>query len=106
VRFTFRGRPNQLPICDAENEDIRGGSSYLSQNDLRLHFGLGKEATMSRVEISWPSGKKDVCRDLAAGFIYTIVEEGGVVQKALLAGENIGGNDQTSDRASPLQKRP
>src|SRR5712691_690506 len=55
-------------------DEVRGGSSYLSQNDLRLHFGLGQEASISRVEISWPSGKKEHYRNLPAGFIYTIVE--------------------------------
>ena len=61
--------------------EVRSGTSYLSQNDLRLHFGLGKEATVSTVEVAWPSGKKEVYKDLAADFIYTIVEDSGVQQK-------------------------
>jgi hypothetical protein len=61
--------------------EVRSGTSYLSQNDLRLHFGLGKETTMPSVEVSWPSGKKEVYKDLAADFIYTIVEDSGVQQK-------------------------
>jgi hypothetical protein len=62
-------------------KEVRGGSSYLSQNDLRLHFGLGSQTKMSSVEIVWPSGRKDVLRDLPTGFIYTMVEEKGVQQK-------------------------
>ena len=58
--------------------EIRGGGSYISQNDPRLHFGLGAEAKMNEVEIRWPSGKVEVLRDLAADFIYTIVEGRGV----------------------------
>jgi hypothetical protein len=61
--------------------EVRSGTSYLSQNDLRLHFGLGKETTMDTVEVSWPSGKKETYKDLAADFIYTIVEGAGVQQK-------------------------
>jgi hypothetical protein len=61
--------------------EVRGGSSYLSQNDLRLHFGLGTQDRMTAVEISWPSGKKSEIRDLPAGYIYTIDEDAGVQQK-------------------------
>jgi hypothetical protein len=65
--------------------EVRSGSSYCSQNDLRLHFGLGKEAAISSVEVAWPSGKKDVVKDLAADFIYTIVEDKGLTEKTPLA---------------------
>jgi hypothetical protein len=61
--------------------EIQGGSSYLSQNDLRLHFGLGDHATMDTVEIRWPSGAHESYQNLPAGYIYTIVEGGGVQQK-------------------------
>ncbi len=37
-------------------EEIRSGSSYLSQGDLRLHFGLGSETAVERLEIRWPEG--------------------------------------------------
>ena len=75
-------------------EEVRGGSSYLSQNDLRLPFGLGQQTNMSAVEISWPSGKKEHYRNLLAGFIYTIVENGGVQQKMPFS-EQVGGKKQT-----------
>src|SRR3989442_7683385 len=74
--------------------EVRSGSSYLSQNDLRLHFGLGQQTNMSAVEISWPSGKKEHYRNLLAGFIYTIVENGGVQQKMPFS-EQVGGKKQT-----------
>jgi hypothetical protein len=66
--------------------EIRGGASYLSQNDLRLHFGLGAQATMKTVEIAWPSGKKSSFQNLAADYIYTINEDNGVQGKIALAG--------------------
>ena len=68
--------------------EVRSGTSYLSQNDLRLHFGLGAEATMNTVELLWPNGKKEVIKDLPADFIYTIVEDSGVQQKTPFAVES------------------
>jgi hypothetical protein len=65
--------------------EVRAGSSYLSQNDLRLHFGLGERSTIGAVEIAWPSGKNETYRKLTADFIYTIVEGEGVRQKTPLS---------------------
>ena len=62
--------------------EVRGGGSYISQNDPRLHFGLGTEAKMSEVEIKWPSRKTEVLRDVPADFIYTVVEGEGIKDKA------------------------
>ncbi len=67
-------------------DEVRSGGSYLSQNDLRLHFGLGKETNMPNVEIWWPSGKKENYQNLAADFIYTVVEDGGITQATALSG--------------------
>jgi hypothetical protein len=61
--------------------EVRAGGSYISQNDPRLHFGLGAEARMNEVEIRWPSGKTEVFRDIPADFIYTIVEGQGIQNK-------------------------
>ena len=65
--------------------EVKSGTSYLSQNDLRLHFGLGADATMKTVEIAWPSGKKETLQDVPADFIYTIVEGSGIQQKVPFA---------------------
>jgi enediyne biosynthesis protein E4 len=64
--------------------EVRGGASYLSQNDLRLHFGLGASDKMSEVEIRWPQGETEILRDVAADFIYTIAEGKGIQQKVAL----------------------
>ncbi len=58
--------------------EVRGGGSYLSQNDLRLHFGLGAAKKMESVEIRWPSGKVETLENVAADAIYTIVEGSGI----------------------------
>jgi hypothetical protein len=57
--------------------EVRGGASYLSQNDLRLHFGLAAATKMDWVEIRWPSGKVEKFENLPADCIYTVVEGSG-----------------------------
>jgi len=82
--------------------EVRGGGSYLSQNDLRLHFGLASHASMNTVEIAWPSGKKEVLQDLAADFIYTIVEGEGISQKVRFVGQS---QQNSSNRAKAAPSR-
>ena len=53
--------------------EVRGGGSYLSQHDLRLHFGLGS-ATEVDVDLWWPSGTDQRVEGLAAGQVHTIRE--------------------------------
>jgi enediyne biosynthesis protein E4 len=64
--------------------EVRGGASYLSQNDLRLHFGLGANHKMTEVSIRWPNGETETLHDLPADFIYTVVEGEGISQKTAL----------------------
>jgi hypothetical protein len=59
-------------------DEVRAGGSYLSTNDVRLHFGLGPEATMKKVQIQWPSGLKEELKNISADAIYTIVEGQGI----------------------------
>jgi hypothetical protein len=65
-------------------DEVRGGASYLSQNDLRLHFGLAENDKMNEVTIRWPNGETEVLRDVPADFIYTVVEGSGIQQKVTL----------------------
>src|SRR5215469_7787122 len=58
--------------------EVRGGGSYLSQNDLRQHFGLGTATKIDSVEIRWPSGKAETFQNVAADAIYTVVEGEGI----------------------------
>jgi enediyne biosynthesis protein E4 len=64
-------------------DEVRGGGSYLSQNDLRLHFGLGSATKIDSVEVRWPSGKTEILKDVSADKIYSIVEGQGIKDSAL-----------------------
>ena len=55
-----------------QTAEVRSGGSYLSQNDLRLHFGLGAAAKVDKVEIAWPGGGQQVETKLPADRIATI----------------------------------
>jgi hypothetical protein len=67
--------------------EVRGGASYLSQNDLRLHFGLGKAVMLDSVEVSWPSGVSEKFTNVAADKIYTLVEGQGIRGATALVGD-------------------
>jgi len=64
--------------------EVQSGSSYLGQNDLRAHFGLGSATRSERLEIRWPSGMTEVVRDLDANQIVTVREGEGVVGRVSL----------------------
>lgn len=57
-----------------QTEEVRSGGSYLSQSDLRLHFGLATRSRVDRLEITWPSGLHQAFTNLAADRFYTLVE--------------------------------
>jgi len=59
--------------------EVLGGASYLSQHDLRLHFGLGNHARLDQAEVLWPDGKREVLTNLAADMFYVVREGEGVV---------------------------
>ena len=62
-----------------QTDEVRSGGSYLSQNDLRLHFGLGQATKIDSVEVRWPSGKVEKLSGLAADQFYAVLEGRGVV---------------------------
>ncbi len=63
-------------------DEVRSSGSYLSQNDLRLHFGLGDHAVADKVEVMWPNGKTETLQHLAADKIYPVLQGAGVVPHA------------------------
>jgi hypothetical protein len=58
-------------------DEVRSGGSYISQNDLRVHFGLA-QATKVDLEIHWPSGQVDKVQDVAVNRVVTVVEGKGL----------------------------
>ena len=65
--------------------EVSGGSSYLGQNDIRLHFGLGSSSMVDRVDIQWPSGKTETLQTVAPNQILTVREGAGLVSRVPLA---------------------
>jgi hypothetical protein len=61
-----------------EIDEVHGGDSYASSSDLRLHFGLGADAVMKKVEIWWPSGLKEELQNVPGDAIYEIGEGKGI----------------------------
>lgn len=57
--------------------EVRSGGSYLSQNDLRLHFGLGTARRIESIEIHWPSGQHQIEKNLAVNQVIAITESNG-----------------------------
>jgi hypothetical protein len=68
----------RVTTADGEQrQEVRGGGSYFSQNDLRLHFGLGDAATVQRVVVRWPNGDEETWTGLARDRLHTLREGGG-----------------------------
>ena len=65
-----------------QTEEVRSGGGYLSQHDLRIHFGLATATKIDSVEIRWPSGKVETMNNLAADKFYSVLEGGGIVDHA------------------------
>lgn len=55
-------------------DEVRSGGSYLSQNDLRLHFGLGPAAKADWIQVTWPSGQIDWLRNIPADRVVEVQE--------------------------------
>ena len=55
-------------------QEVRSGSSYISNNDMRLHFGLGSNAAVDRIEVRWPTGNTEVFPGGSADRFVTLIE--------------------------------
>jgi hypothetical protein len=83
ITFALEGTSNRLALNArvkttagdlVQTGEILSGGSYLSQSDLRVHFGLGNKEHVDKVEILWPNGKTEVRTNLAADHFYTVKE--------------------------------
>jgi len=61
-------------------DEVRSGGGYYSQNDLRVHFGIGAAEKVELLEIRWPSGQVDTLKDLQANRLFYIREADGVTR--------------------------
>lgn len=62
-------------------DEVRSAGSHLSQNDLRVHFGLGAHKRVDRAEILWPSGKTETLTNLPADHFFAAKEGEGLVPR-------------------------
>ncbi len=91
IRLDLRGRASNRDALGAKVAVEAGGvtgrrqlflaKGYLSSVEHPLTFGLGRLGKADRVEITWPSGKQTVLRDLEAGRAYRVAEESGLTEK-------------------------
>ena len=78
-RLALNARAEVVAGALKQTDEVRSGGSYLSQNDLRLHFGLADHARADSVRITWPSGATQTITDLPADRFYCVDEDVGIV---------------------------
>jgi hypothetical protein len=78
ITLTAQGR--------AQMREVKSGSSYLGQNDLRVHFGLGDATRVERIDVRWPTGDVETLRDVVADQIVTVTEGKGITARAAFRG--------------------
>src|SRR4030095_13395733 len=61
-------------------DEVRSGGSYYSQNDLRIHFGLGKANKVDLLEIRWPSGQIDQLKNISVNQLIFVEEGEGIIR--------------------------
>jgi len=64
--------------------EVHAGSSYLGQNDVRIHLGLGRAPAVDRLDIRWPSGRVETVKGGAAQQVVTIGEGMGIIDRHTL----------------------
>ena len=62
-------------------EQCKGGMSYMSASDPRIHFGLGKHTKIATLEIIWPSGQVERLTSIPINQIITVKEGGGIISR-------------------------
>jgi hypothetical protein len=63
---------------DRYEKEVRSGEGYISQSDLRVHFGLGKFLKAEKIVIRWPSGLEETLSDVPANHYYVVREGSGI----------------------------
>ena len=73
-RSAIGARVNLVSNHHSQIAEVRSGGSYLSQSDLRLHFGLASAAVIDKIEIAWPSGIRQVLSNQPVDRVLVINE--------------------------------
>ncbi len=71
-------------------DEVRSGGSYISQNDLRVHFGIGRAEKVDLLEIRWPSGQVDTMKDIKPNQLIFVKEGSGIVRTVLFNQPKVG----------------
>ena len=92
IRFALRGTKSNRDAIgtsvqifhagSSQSRMVKSGSSYLSQSELPVTFGLGKRDRIDRVVLEWPSGRVEEYKNLSAGRSYQCVEAKGITPLA------------------------
>jgi enediyne biosynthesis protein E4 len=77
-RSAIGARARLVTAAGRQVQEVRGGGSYYSQNDQRVHFGMGDSTRIERLEIRWPNGLEEVWTDVGIDRIVTLKEGSGV----------------------------
>ena len=86
--------------------EVKSGSSYLGQNDLRVHFGLGEATRVERIDVRWPAGDVETIRDVAADQIVTVTEGKGITGRNQPSFDDRSGRTTPRDPAAQLVRAP
>ncbi|HKO20144.1 MAG TPA: CRTAC1 family protein [Acidobacteriaceae bacterium] len=78
-RLALNARVEVIAGTSTQTDEVRSGGSYMSQSDLRLHFGLAEHIRADKVKIIWPSGATETFTDLPADHFYCMEENAGIV---------------------------
>jgi len=65
----------------AQMREVKAGSSYLAQNDLRVHVGLGKATRIDRIDVRWPNGQSEAVNGATVNEIVTVTEGKGITAR-------------------------
>ena len=71
----------QVAERSASSGEVQSGTSYISQNDARLHFGLADDAAYERIEVKWPGGMKEMFPGGKANTIVTLTQGQGTASR-------------------------
>lgn len=66
-------------------DEVRSGGGYFSQNDLRVHFGIGKAQKIDVLELRWPSGLVETLKDIQPNQLIYVKEGEGIVRNVSLS---------------------